>query len=122
MLFFFRSGSGCSGYYTYDSKTFIFSLVNEPGWAPVKLSPPGKYGSYGDAIYGCSSAGPSFGGGHDRHISDYASSNKTNSYTNLGYSYALPSGYRYGSTFAYTFLAGSYIFHPDEVETFYETT
>ena len=29
--------------------------------------------------------------------------------------------YSFGSTFAKTFLAGSYNFTPDEVETFYET-
>ena len=64
--------------------------------------------------------GPTFGGGLDIYISDYASSN-SNSEGNLGYTYSPPSGYSYGSTFARTFLAGSYFFTPDEVETFYET-
>ena len=63
---------------------------------------------------------PTFGGGHDIYIHNDASSN-TNSYSNLGHTYSPPSGYSLYSTFAKTFLAGSYTFTPDEVETFYET-
>ena len=29
----------------YDSKAFLFSLVNKPGWVPVKLPQTGKYSS-----------------------------------------------------------------------------
>ena len=64
--------------------------------------------------------GPVFGGGADIYISGYASTN-SNSYSDLGHTYSPPSGYSYRSTFARTFLAGSYYFTPDEVETFYET-
>ena len=118
--FFFLLVSSCG--YRYDSKAFLFSLVNKPGWAPVKLTQTGQY-SYNRArsTYSCSSYEPTFGGGYDIHASNYASSNK-NSYTNLGYTYAPPSGYSFGSTFTQTFLAGTYNFQPDEVETFYETT
>ncbi|XP_073251059.1 uncharacterized protein [Porites lutea] len=35
------SGSG----YRYDSNAFLFSLVNKPGWAPVKLPQAGEYSS-----------------------------------------------------------------------------
>ena len=107
-----------SGRYQYDSKAFLFSLVNKPGWAPVKLSQSGQ-NRY--SIYFYSSYGPTFGGGHDINIKNYASSN-SNSYSNLGYTYSPPSGHSYTSTFARTFLAGTYKFTPDEVETFYETT
>ena len=101
----------------YDSKAFLFSLVNKPGWAPVKLPQRGKHSS----ICHCgSSHGPLFGGGNDIRISSYASSN-SNSFSDLGYTYSPPSGYSYQSTFARTFLAGSFKFTPDEVETFYET-
>ena len=110
-----------SGRYQYDSKAFLFSLVNKPGWAPVKLSQSGQYSYDKESIYFHSSYGPTFGDGHDIHISNYASSN-SNSYSNLGYTYSPPSGYSYLSTFARTFLAGTYKFTPDEVETFYETT
>ena len=107
-----------SGGWQYDSKAFLFSLVNKPGWAPVKLPQTGKFR---DSICKCGSGYyVIFGGGNDIRISSYASSN-TNSYSNLGYTYSPPSGYSYGSTFARTFLAGTYKFTPDEVETFYET-
>ena len=118
-LFIFFLVSSCV--YRYDSKAFLFSLVNKPGWAPVKLTKTGYYSSYrAYSTYSCSSYGPTFGG-HDIYVSDYASSN-TNSHTNLGHDYGPPSGYSYQSTFAQTFLAGSYHFQPDEVETFFETT
>ena len=122
-LFIFLLVSSCG--YRYDSKAFLFSLVNKPGWAPVKLTQTGQY-SYRRAhsTYSCSSHGPIFGGGHDIYVSDYASSN-TNSHTSgLGYSYSAPRGYSLGSTFARTFLAGgsNYYFQPDEIEIFYETT
>ena len=116
----FPTGYSCQ--YHYDSQAFLFSLVNKPGWAPVKLPQTGKYSYYNShSIYACSSYGPIFGGGWDIAIYDYASSSG-NSFTNLGYTYSAPSGYSYGSTFTQTFLAGTYKFTPDEVETFYETT
>ena len=120
-FFIFLLVSSCG--YRYDTKAFLFSLVNKPGWAPVKLTQTGKYSSHrAYSTYSCSHYGPTFGG-HDIHVSDYASSN-TNSNTELGNTYAPPSGYSYQSNFARTFLAGgsSYHFQPDEVETFYETT
>ena len=116
----FPTGYSSCQYY-YDSQAFLFSLVNKPGWAPVKLPQTGTYNYYSRSIYDCSSYGPTFGGGWDIAIYDYASSS-SNSYTDLGHTYSTPSGYRYGTTFTYTFLAGTYKFTPDEVETFYETT
>ena len=95
--------------------------MNKPGWAPVKLPQNGRYSSNRDSIYHARYYGPTFGGGHDIHISDYASFNSY-SYSNLGYTYSPPSGYSLYSTFAQTFLAGTYYFTPKEVETFYETT
>ena len=118
---FFLSLTDSSDKYQYDSKAFLFSLVNKPGWAPVKLPQTGTYSS--SRIYSVRflpSYGPTFGGGHDIYISNSASSN-SNSYSNLGYTYSPPSGYSYGSTFAQTFLAGTHNFTPDEVETFYES-
>ena len=121
-LLFSPTGYSCQ--YRYDSQAFLFSLVNKPGWAPVKLPQTGKYSYYNfHSIYDCSSYGPTFGGGFDIHIANYASSSSS-SYANLGHTYSPPSGYNYSSTFARTFLAGgsNYRFTPDEVETFYETT
>ena len=117
-FFIYQLASSCG--YQSSSSAFLFSLVNKPGWAPVRLSPPGGYGSYQQAMYGCSSYGPTFGNGNDIYISDYASSN-TNSVSDLGYAYSAPTGYSYGS-FSRSFLAGSRDFQPDEIEVFYETT
>ena len=118
LYFLVGSGSRC----WYDSNAFLFSLVNKPGWAPVRLPQTGKYSSRRQhSIEDIPSYGPSFGGGHDMYISDFASSN-SNSYSNLGNTYSPPSGYSYGSTFVRTFLAGTYQFTPGEIEKFYETT
>ena len=94
--------------------------MNKPGWAPVKLPQTTEYSSKRYSIACGSRYGPTFGVGHDIHIHNYASSN-IGSYSNLGSTYNPPSGYRQGSTLAHTFLAGTYRFTPDEVETFYET-
>ena len=110
--------TGSSSAYQYDSKAFLFSLVNKPGWAPVKLP---QYRYQQSAIYMNPSYGPTFGGGFDIRIYNQASYN-THSYSDLGYTYSPPSGHGHGSTFTKTFLAGSFKFTPDEVETFYETT
>jgi len=63
------------------------------------------------AIYGDSSYGPTFGGGHDIYI------NHNNSYTDFGElnDYSVPSGVQD----QYTVLAGTRDFTPDEVEVFY---
>ena len=106
--------------FQYDSKAFLFSLVNKPGWAPVKLPQTGKYSSRRLSIYCLPGYGPTFGGGHDIYFSNYASSNSYSG-TNLGHTYSPPRGYSYGSTFAKTFLAGTFHFTLDEAETFYET-
>ena len=109
-----------SNKYHYDSKAFLFSLVNKPGWAPVKLPQTGKYSSRAQSIRFSSSYGPAFGGGFDIYISNSASSN-SNSYSGLGHTYSPPSGHSFNSNFAQTFLAGTHAFTPDEVETFYES-
>ena len=119
---FFTFSLASSGRYQYDSKAFLFSLVNKPGWAPVKLSQTGQYSSHkAYSIYFFSSYAPTFGGGFDINIKSYASSN-SNSYSKLGFTYSPPSGYNYGSIFAQKFLAGTYKFTPDGVETFCEST
>ena len=120
--FLFSLTDSSGNKYQYDSKAFLFSLVNKPGWAPVKLPQTGRYSSNREysVRFRFRSYGPTFGGGFDIYISNSASSN-SNSYSNLGHTYSPPSGHSYGSTFAKTFLAGTYNFTPDEVETFYES-
>ena len=78
------------------------------------------YQNTGFAVYNNVGYGPTFGGGHDLYIANDASTN-TNSYTNLGHTYTPQNGATYTTTAARTFLAGSYKFQPDEIETFYET-
>ena len=90
--------------------------MNKPGWAPVKLNQTGL-NAYLQlySIYSCYNLGPIFGGSYnDLYIYSH------NSYSNLGYTYSPPSGYSFGSNFADSFLAGSYHFNPEEVETVYD--
>ena len=73
--------------YQYDSKTFLSSLVNKPGWAPVKLPQTGRYSSYRYSIYSRSYSRPTFGRGFDIYISNYASYNN-DFFTELGQTYS----------------------------------
>ena len=110
----FVSDSG--GHYTDSAHSFIFSFKNKDGLEPFTL----LVKKTDDAMYGNNGYGPTFGGGHDIHISDGAGHN-TNSYTNLGHSYVQLAGYKYGASDAQSLLAGSYNFQPHEVEVFYQT-
>ena len=71
------------------------------------------------AIHSYPSWGPVFGGGHDLYISDNCHVN-TGSYSNLGYTYKLPTGYVAGTDQAKRLLAGTYNFKVDEYEVFYQ--
>ena len=61
--------------YQHDSKAFLFSLVNKPGWEPVKLPQKGKYSSRKYSVQNLKSRGQSFGE-HDMHPSSLASKRK----------------------------------------------
>lgn len=100
-----------TSYQNYKSSTisFLFSLrssANTPFKSPL-------FKSYNEATYDHSSYGPTFGSNYDLHISDSCRSNK-NSYSNLGGSYKVPSGYT-----ATTALAGTNYFSCDDYEVFY---
>ena len=110
LTFVFISG-GCS--YTYASKAFLFSLYNKDGYNPVKLT---QYRNQQNAMYHCSTHGPTFGGGHEIHISDNALGN-SGSYTYCGHTYSVPSGYSAGNCGFYT---GVRHFTPTDIEVFYE--
>ena len=96
LYFIFLSELAYSCAYRYSASAFVFSLVNKPGWAPVKLSQTRQSISDPLSTYSCSRYGPTFGGGHAIYIASYASSNK-NSYSNPGYTYSPPSGHSYRS-------------------------
>ncbi|XP_068706641.1 uncharacterized protein [Montipora foliosa] len=104
--------------YASSSKSFIYSLYNINGFAPVKRQV--KSGGQSSAIYRCSNDGPTFGNGHDIYISNNAASNR-HSYTYCGNGYHLPPGYS-SSGYSCRFYAGSYKFTPTDIEVFYETT
>ena len=70
----------------------------------------------GQAIVSCSNyGGPIFGAGHDIFIANNAAYSSS-SYSSF-YTYSPPNGYN--SSGSSSFLAGSYSFTPDEIETFF---
>jgi len=94
-----------SGSYT-TSGAWLYSLQN-PSNNPIKLNmTSSNYGAYGYSNYG-----PTWGGGHDLHISN--SMRSSGCYSNP-YSYSIASGY--SGSYANTTLAGSYNFIVDEIE------
>ena len=104
---------------TYASKAFLFSLYNKDGYNPVKLT---QYQNQQDAMYHCSSYGPTFGYGaghvHDIYISDNPTINQsTNSYTRCGSTYSVPPGYSAGDC---GFFTGALYFTPSDIEVFHE--
>ena len=108
-LFLHYTGSG----YKQAPGSFIFSLRNKENLPPFKA--PLKDQNTPHAIYTRNNYGPTFGGGHDIHISNYAASN-TGSYAyNFNNKYQAPSGV--SST--RTILAGTRKFQPSEVEVFH---
>ena len=118
--------------YVYSTKTFMFSLHNINGYAPVKQNIKSSYGYapvkqnikssyYSKAIYTCSRHGPTFGRGHDLYISNNAASNR-NSYTACDCSFTPPTGYSGSCSYCNYYTGGSSHFTPTDVEVFYETT
>ena len=105
------SAGSCT--YSDASKAFIFSLYNVKGYNPIKLT---QYRNQQYAMYRCKTYGPTFGNGHNIHISD-GSENNQNSYTRCGYTYTTPSGYSDGDC---GFFTGGFHFSPTDVEVFYE--
>ena len=108
-LFFFSCSSESSGGYSHTSKAFIFSLSNKEDLKPFKSN----VRTPESAINRTPDYGPIFGYS-DIAIADQANSN-SNSFTNFGFSFSVPSGV----TDQYTILAGSYSFTPDDWEVFY---
>ena len=103
--------------YTYDSNAFIFSLRRSGNSNKERFNATRPT----NAIYGYSSYGPTFGGGHDINVRDSSNTNE-NSYSNFGYSYQLPKNITSGSVEAQSYLAGSYRWKTTEIEVFQVTT
>ena len=102
--------TGSSGYKQAPG-SFIFSLRNKENLPPFKVL---LNDQNGNAIYTQNNYGPTFGDGHDIHISNNAASN-TNSYTYFNSAYQTPSGV----SDTRTILAGTYTFQPSEIEVFH---
>ena len=97
------------GSYVSDSNAFLFTLTN-PSNMPLKLAVTAS----GNALYDVPSYGPTFGNGHDLHISDGSNTN-TNSYISSS-SYTYPNG-NSGSSGGVFMLGASY-FQMAEIEVF----
>jgi len=68
--------------------------------------------NYGDSIYCKSDYGPTFGGGKDIYVCDYAN-RLAGSYSNLGREYQHPQPSQ-----GQSFLAGSFKFQLSEIEVY----
>ena len=99
--------------YSSASKAFVFCLYNVKGYNPVKLS---QYQNQQNAMYRCSSYGPTFGLKHDIYISNAAKNNQL-SYTKCGGTYSNPPGYSAGDC---KFFTGALHFTPSDIEVFFE--
>ena len=97
------------GEYVRCSQAFLFSMVNPHGLGPIKL--PLKTGKEQYGIRSFNGYGPTFGGGHDLHISENANTN-TNSVSNLGHSYQCHPGQQS------TFFTGGMRFTVTDYEVF----
>ena len=106
--------SGTGGWAS-SVNAFLFSLKNKDNLEQFKAA---VYQNSQNALYHRSDYGPTFGSGHDLHISNNANLN-TGSYTNFGNIYQPPPGYTYGTANTRALLAGTYYFTPSEVEVFY---
>ena len=91
--------------------SFLFSLRNKENLAPFIANV--KPGCEQHAVCCIPNYGPTFGGGHDVHISDNANGNQE-SYSRFGNSYQPPPG----TVEANSLLAGSQNFTPTEIEVF----
>ena len=106
-FWFFFSETG-QGSYVYCSQSFLFSMVNPFGVVPGKL-PLVKNQQYG---INCNiSYGPTFGEGHDLHVSNNANISGA-SYSDLGHTYQLPAGQQSA------FFTGARNFYVTDYEVF----
>ena len=97
----------------YERKCFIFSVSLEEKF---ECNNP-QYGIYGNTSYG-----PTWGGGHDFYIADNAANSTNTSYFNVGHSYNNKGKYVNGAAETYrSFLgteAGNYYSKITEWEVF----
>ena len=90
------------GNYINDPNAFLFSLRRDG----VSFKDKFTVKSAKNALYGNKNYGPTFGGGYDIHICNQ-SNTTIGSYSNFGFAYNLPYGYKYGGN-ASEYLAGNH--------------
>ena len=95
--------------WVFDSKAFLFTLTNPHDIPPTKY--PVAPTKTQNTVYHNSGYGPSFGGGHDVHISSNSNSNNS-SYTNFPYTYTDTTGKGHNT------FTGSKNFMTSDVEVF----
>ena len=108
--YIFLSGGG----YFQSNNAFLFSLKNSDNQHYKMTVNSPVY-----TIYCSSGNGPTFGVGNDLSISDNCHLNNY-SYSDLGHTYKLPTGYVYDTDQGKRLLAGTYNFKVDEYEVFYQ--
>ena len=91
--------------YINDENAFIFTLRRNGFSEASKFMV--KNANIGNATYGHTDYGPTFGGGHDLYLCNQSNIN-TGSYSNFGHSYELPDGFVYATEDAKNFIAGNY--------------
>ena len=104
--------SNSNSSWEYDKSAFIFSLVNKENRPLLFEHSSSDINSIVSHPYYC----PTFGRGHDFHISNFSNMN-TNSCSNIGQTYTHPE-YPFGSHRAKTILAGTENFQVQEIEVF----
>jgi len=110
--------SGDRGWVT-SNDAFLF-LLNSAGLGQTPFKAR-VFQNHANAVYVSSSFGPTFGGGHDLLVSSDSNQN-TDSNTNWGYTYNLPSGFTYSTTQAKEMAAGTYTFQITEIEVFAQSS
>lgn len=98
--------------YQYSTNTFIYSLKNYYGYGYFKKDVNSNY-EY--ATYSYYNYGPTFGGGHDIYVADWAGSNYNSYFYCHCYSYTSP----YCDCSMWT---GNNNFCPHDLEVYYEVT
>jgi hypothetical protein len=93
--------------YVNAQNSFLYLLTNANGNQPTKF----LYNNNGSGFDDNSGYGPTFGGGHDLHISDKSNANNSSS-CNVGYSYPNTLGLGQGT------FTGAYNFQTIEIEVF----
>jgi hypothetical protein len=104
-------GWASRGAYVADPRSFLWTLQNPSGLGPhvFRNKGNGSSGAHSNSVYDHAGSGPTFGGNHDLAVWPGGGA----CYTNVGNSFALPSG-KTGNTV----MTGTYNFAVAEIEVY----